>query len=81
LSVSFANPLAIESGLQDKLGLTKALVPTSGTRKLSQQHMLHTSACPDIEVNPQTFEVFVDGKLAYCEPAEVLPLAQRYMLR
>jgi urease subunit alpha len=81
LSVSFANPLAIESGLQDKLGLTKALVPTSGTRKLSKQHMLHNSACPDIEVNPQTFEVFVDGKLAYCEPAEVLPLAQRYMLR
>ena len=81
LSASFVNPLAIESGLKDKLGLTKALLPTGGTRKLNKQHMLHNSACPDIEVNPQTFDVYVDGKLAYCEPAKELPLAQRYMLR
>ena len=81
LSVSFVNPLAIELGVQDKLGLTKNVLPTRGTRKLSKQHMLHNTTCPDIEVNPQTFDVFVDGKLAYCEPAKELPLAQRYMLR
>jgi urease subunit alpha len=81
LSVSFVNPLAIKSGLQNKLGLTKQLLPTHGTRKLSKQHMLHNSFCPDITVNPQTFDVFVDGELAYCEPAHKLPLAQRYMLR
>lgn len=81
LSVSFVNPKAIEAGLQDKLGLSKALVPTGGTRKLNKQHMLHNSVCPNVEVNPQTFDVFVDGKKAYCEPAEKLPLTQRYMLR
>ena len=81
LSASFVNPLAIESGLRDQLSLTKPLLPTGGTRKLSKQHMLHNSVCPSIEVDPQTFDVFVDGKLAYCEPAEKLPLTQRYMLR
>ena len=63
------------------LGLTKALLPTQGTRKLNKQHMMHNSACPEIVVDPQTFDVFVDGELATCDPAEVLPLAQRYMLR
>jgi urease subunit alpha len=43
--------------------------------------MLHNNICPDIRVDPQTFDVFVDGKLATCEPATELPLAQRYMLR
>ena len=43
--------------------------------------MLHNEACPDVTVNSETFEVFVDGELATCEPADELPLAQRYMLR
>ncbi len=43
--------------------------------------MLHNDACPKIEVNPQTFDVTVDGALATCEPAQSLPLTQRYMLR
>ena len=81
LSASFVNPIAIEAGLQDKLQLTKQLLPTGQTRKLSKQNMLHNSACPDISVNPQTFDVFVDGELAFCEPASELPLTQRYMLR
>ncbi|MCY3770277.1 MAG: urease subunit alpha [Gammaproteobacteria bacterium] len=81
LSVSFVNPRAIEAGLQEKLALTKRLVPTRGTRKLGKQHMLHNSRCPDISVDSQTFDVFVEGKKAYCEPADRLPLAQRYMLR
>lgn len=81
LSACFVNPAAIEAGLQDKLQLTKPLLPSGQTRKLGKQDMLHNSACPDISVNPQTFDVFVDGKLAYCEPAAELPLTQRYMLR
>ena len=81
LSASFVNPAAIDGGLADKLGLTKALLPTGGTRKLNKRHMMHNSACPEIAVDPQTFDVFVDGELATCDPAEVLPLAQRYMLR
>ena len=75
------NPLAIDAGLSSKLNLTKQLLPTKATRKLSKQQMLHNSLCPNIDVNAQTFEVFVDGKLAYCDPAETVPLGQRYMLR
>ncbi len=81
LSACFVNPAAIEAGLQDTLQLTKPLLPSGQTRKLGKQDMLHNSACPDISVNPQTFDVFVDGELAFCEPAAELPLAQRYMLR
>jgi urease subunit alpha len=43
--------------------------------------MLHNDACPNITVNPQTFDVMIDGKVITCEPAKVVPLAQRYMLR
>lgn len=81
LSFNFVNPLAIEDGLGDRLGLSKGLLPSSGVRSLTKADMLHNTACPDIRVDAQTFDVFVDGDLATCEPAEVLPLAQTYMLR
>jgi urease subunit alpha len=81
LSASFANQAAVEGGLADALGLTKPLLSARGTRKLNKRHMLHNDACPKVEVNPQTFDVTVDGELATCEPAQSLPLAQRYMLR
>ena len=81
LSACFVNSAAIDDGLAGKLGLTKELLPTKATRKLNKQHMMHNSACPKITVDPQTFDVFVDGELATCDPAETLPLTQRYMLR
>jgi urease subunit alpha len=81
LSANFVHPLAIEADLGGSLGLRKALLPARGTRKLSKADMLWNDACPNIRVDPQTFDVFVDGELATCEPAKVLPLAQRYMLR
>jgi urease subunit alpha len=81
LSANFVNPLAIKAGLSDQLGLIKALLPASGTRGLKKSDMMHNDVCPDIRVDAQTFEVFVDGELATCEPADELPLAQRYMLR
>ncbi|WP_018043957.1 urease subunit alpha [Methylobacterium sp. 88A] len=81
LSACFVHPLAIERGLRDELGLRKALLPAHGTRTLSKADMLWNDACPDIRVDPQTFDVFVDGTIATCEPAKILPLAQRYMLR
>ncbi len=81
LSASFVNPLAIENDIARKLDLKKMLMPTHGTRQISKQHMMHNNACPEIRVDPQTFDVFVDGELATCEPAEKLPLTQRYMLR
>ncbi len=81
LSACFVNPLAIERGLAGRLGLSKGLLPSRGTRKLTKQHMLHNDACPRVEVDPQTFEVKVDGVLATCDPVSKVPLAQRYMLR
>ena len=81
LSVNFVNHLAVEAGTQARLGMTKALLPARGTRKLTKAHMLHNDACPNITVNPQTFDVMIDGKVITCEPAKVVPLAQRYMFR
>lgn len=81
ISACFVHPMAIEDDLGDKLGVSKMLLPATGTRKLTKAHMLHNDACPDIRVDPQTFDVFVDGVLAYCEPAEKLPLSQLYMFR
>lgn len=81
LSVNFVNQLAVSSDIQGRLGISKACLAARGTRKLNKLDMLHNSALPQIRVNPQTFEVFVDGKLATCEPARELPLSQRYMLR
>ena len=81
LSACFVNPLAIANNLKERLGLTKQLLPTGPTRGLKKQHMLHNSICPKIEVDPQTFDVSVDGEIAYCDPAKTLPLTQRYMLR
>ena len=81
LSACFVHPLAIARGLGAELGLSKALLPAVGTRKLSKKDMFLNTALPDIRVDPQTFDVFVDGALATCEPAKTLPLTQRYMLR
>ena len=81
LGACFVHPGAIDGGLAGRLGLTKALLPARGTRKLGKQHMLRNAACPEIRVDPQTFDVRVDGELATCAPASELPLAQRYMLR
>jgi urease subunit alpha len=81
LSACFVNPAAIDRGIAKTLDLKKNLLPARGTRRLSKQDMLHNDACPNIRVDPQTFDVFVDGELATCEPAHELPLSQRYMLR
>ena len=81
LAANFVTQAAVDDDVQGKLGLAKACLPAKGTRKLNKTHMLHNSACPNITVNPQTFEVMIDGRVITCEPAQVVPLAQRYMLR
>ena len=81
LSVNFVNQLALDKDVAGSLGLTKRLLVARGTRKLNKRDMLHNDACPNISVNPQTFEVSIEGKLITCEPAKELPLTQRYMLR
>ena len=80
-SAVFCHPSAIEDDLAGTLRVNKKLLPATGTRKLRKQHMVHNDACPDIRVDPQTFDVFVNGERAWCEPADKLPLGQLYMFR
>jgi urease subunit alpha len=79
-SVTFVSGASMEAGIGDAIGLKKPLVPVAGTRSLSKRDMIHNAALPMIEVDPETYEVRADGKLLTCEPAEVLPMAQRYFL-
>jgi urease subunit alpha len=81
LSINFVTQAALDANAPRKLGLTKTCMPAKGTRQLSKRDMLHNAACPNITVNPQTFDVMIDGRIITCEPAQVVPLAQRYMLR
>ncbi|MEE5092840.1 urease subunit alpha [Pseudomonas alliivorans] len=81
LSVNFVNRLAVEADTASKLGLKKTLLPAFGTRTLRKSDMLHNDACPDIRVDPQTFDVYADGERLFCDPVSEVPLAQRYMLR
>ncbi|WP_122856374.1 urease subunit alpha, partial [Pseudomonas viridiflava] len=81
LSVNFVNRLAVEADTASKLGLKKALLPAFGTRTLRKSDMLHNDACPDIRVDPETFDVYADGERLFCDPVSEVPLAQRYMLR
>ncbi len=67
-------------GYVETLGLKKRLVPVQNCRKIGKADMVHNFAMPKIEVDPETYEVHADGELLTCEPAEVLPLAQRYFL-
>ena len=80
-SAVFCHPSAIDDDLAGALRVNKKLLPATGTRKLRKQHMVHNDACPDIRVDPQTFDVFVNGERAWCEPADKLPLGQLYMFR
>ena len=70
LSACFVHPLAHRARISPaELGLSKTLLPARGTRKLTKRDMLRNDACPNIRVDPQTFDVLVDGELATCEPA------------
>ncbi|MFZ2870800.1 urease subunit alpha [Zavarzinia sp.] len=81
LSACFVHPLAIQKDLAGTLGLSKMLLPAVGTRKLTKADMLWNDRCPEMRVDPQTFDVYVDGEIATCAPASEVPLGQRYMLR
>jgi urease subunit alpha len=79
-SVSFISEAARRSGLRERLGLHKQTLAVRNVREKKKQHMIHNSALPHIDVNPQTYEVRADGQLLTCEPAKVLPLAQKFFL-
>jgi urease subunit alpha len=79
-SLTFVSQAALEQGIPQQLGLQKSAVAVSNTRQLSKRDMKLNDALPHMEVNPETYEVRADGELLTCEPATVLPMAQRYFL-
>ena len=78
--VNFVSQAAIDAGIAARLGLTRPLSAVRGTRKIGKADMVLNGGTPRIEVDAQTYEVRADGVLLTCEPASVLPLAQRYFL-
>jgi urease subunit alpha len=80
-SVSFVSQAGLEADIGGKLGLERDLLPVSNTRGgIGKGAMVLNNATPDIEVDPETYEVRADGEHLVCEPAEILPMAQRYFL-
>ncbi|MYN04073.1 urease subunit alpha [Pseudoduganella sp. DS3] len=79
-SLTFVSRAAFDAGIGERLGLAKQVVPISATRQLRKADMVHNSATPHMEVDPETYEVRADGALLVCEAAAVLPMAQRYFL-
>ncbi len=79
-SVVFVSKAAARSSLRNKLGVEKQFVAVQNTRKIGKKNMIHNGATPEIDVDPETYEVRADGELLTCAPAEVLPMAQRYFL-
>ena len=78
--ITFVSQASLKAGVPQKLGLKKIVAPVKNCRKIGKKDMRHNSATPDIHVDPETYEVSVDGTPITCEPAKVLPLAQRYFL-
>jgi urease subunit alpha len=79
-SLTFVSQAAFDAGIGQMLGLQKSVVAVGNMRALRKHHMIHNGATPRMEVDPETYEVRADGELLVCEPAKVLPMAQRYFL-
>lgn len=79
-SVVFVSQAGLALGIQERYGLSKKLLAVEGCRTVTKADMVLNNATPRIEVDPETYEVRADGELLTCEPADVLPLAQRYFL-
>ncbi|WP_170582726.1 urease subunit alpha [Ruegeria arenilitoris] len=79
-AVTFVSEAAQEDGIAARLGLAKQTVAVRNTRAIGKRDLRLNDALPEIEVNPETYEVRADGELLTCQPAETLPMAQRYFL-
>jgi len=79
-SLTFMSQAAVAADLGDMLGLRKTLAPVQGCRRISKRDMVHNAYTPAMHIDAQTYEVRADGELLTCEPAAVLPMAQRYFL-
>jgi urease subunit alpha len=79
-AITFMSQAAVATGLRETLGLKKIVRAVKKCRSIGKKDLVHNDATPDIQVDPETYEVRVDGSVIICEPASVLPLAQRYFL-
>ncbi len=79
-SLTFISQAAFEAGVPEQLGLKKRIGVVRGCRTAQKSDLIHNDYLPTIEVDPQNYQVRADGQLLWCEPAEVLPMAQRYFL-
>ncbi|MDP3845248.1 MAG: urease subunit alpha [Pseudomonas sp.] len=78
--LTFISQAALAAGVPEQLGLKKQIGVVKGCREVQKTDLIHNDYLPNIEVDPQNYQVKADGQLLWCEPAEVLPLAQRYFL-
>jgi len=78
--ITFLSQAAIDEKVAEKLNLKKLISPCKNTRSITKADMKHNTYCPVMHVHPETYEVRADGELLTCEPADVLPMAQRYFL-
>lgn len=79
-SFNFVSKASIDGGAIKSYGLKKSCLPVKNCRTVRKKDLIHNNATPNIEINPETYEVKVDGKVATCEPLKELPMAQRYLL-
>jgi urease subunit alpha len=79
-SLTFVSQAALADGIGERLGLKKRLVAVEGCRSVQKADLIHNDWLPNIQVDPQTYQVYANDELLWCEPAEVLPMAQRYFL-
>jgi len=79
-SLTFVSQAAESAGIAERYGLKKRLVSVRGIRSLRKADMIHNNYQPKITVDPETYQVVADGELLTCEPAKILPMAQRYFL-
>jgi urease subunit alpha len=79
-SLTFISQAAQAAGVPERLGLKKTIAVVKGCRHVTKADLIHNSYQPHIDVDPQTYQVKADGVLLWCEPADVLPMAQRYFL-
>lgn len=79
-SISFVSQACVDEGAAESYGLHKRIVPVSACRNIKKSDMVHNAATPKITVDPETYTVTADGEVLSCEPAETIPLTQKYFL-
>lgn len=79
-SITFVSQAAYDNNIKEKLGLQKMVLPVHGIRQLTKKDMKLNTATPNIDVDPQTYEVKINGEVLTCEPVDTVPMGQRYFL-